>query len=143
MDVLHNINFALQDSKVSITMLLKQLSGSCLQVRTTENPEIVLRKCLNWTKSWQKLSSFSVIATRNSQFENVYAIILFWASEGLQKCLRKTVHKQDKQETKKKRRIVQFVYWKMPKLAHILKSGGNFVVFLFCSCIKRICQVKM
>ena len=36
-------------------------------------------------------------------------------------CLRETVDKQDKEKTKR-RRIVAFVNWKMPKLAHILKS---------------------
>ena len=37
-------------------------------------------------------------------------------------CLRETVHKQDKEKKTKKRRIVAFVNWKMPKLAHILES---------------------
>ena len=58
-------------------------------------------------------------------------------------CLRETVHKEDKEKTKKKRRIVAFVNWKMPKLALILKSVRKIVVFLFFSRIKRICQVKM
>ena len=66
---------------------------------------------------------------------------MFLAGEGLKICLRETVHKEDKDKTKKKRRILTFVNWKMPKLALILKSVRKFVVFFF-SRIKRICQVK-
>ena len=54
-------------------------------------------------------------------------------------CLRETVHKEDKEKTKKKRRIVAFVNWKMPKLEVIPKSVWKFVVFLFFSRIKKIC----
>ena len=36
--------------------------------------------------------------------------------------LRETVHKQNKEKKKKRKRIVAFVNWKMPKLAHILRS---------------------
>ena len=61
-----------------------------------------------------------------------------YASEGLKICLRETVHKEGKEKTKKKRRIVAFVNWKMPKLALILNSVRTFVVFLFFSGIKRI-----
>ena len=75
-------------------------------------------------------------------FENVYAITMFLAGEGLKICLRETVHKEDKDKTKKKRRMLTFVNWKMPKLALILKFVRKFVVFFF-SRIKRICQVKM
>ena len=41
--------------------------------------------------------------------------------------MRETVYKQDKEETKKKRRIVAFVNWKMAKVAQIL----TFVVIFF------------
>ena len=54
---------------------------------------------------------------------------MFLAGEGLKICLRETVHKEDKDKTKKKRRILAFVNWKMPKLALILKSVRKFVVF--------------
>ena len=53
--------------------------------------------------------------------------------------LRETVHKQDKGKKKKRKRIVAFVNWKMPKLAQPRKSVGKFVVVHFFSCIKRIC----
>jgi len=53
-------------------------------------------------------------------FENVYAITMFLAGEGLKICLMETVHKEDKEKPKRKRRIVAFVNWKMPKLALIL-----------------------
>ena len=68
---------------------------------------------------------------------------MFLAGEDLKICLRKTVHKEDKDKTKKKRRIVAFVNWKVSKMALILKSVRKFVVFLFFSRLKRICQVKM
>ena len=70
-------------------------------------------------------------------------LFFFSASEGLEKRLRETVYKQDKEEMKKKRRIVAFVNWKMPKLAQILTFVGKFVVVHFFSCIKQTCQVKM
>ena len=68
---------------------------------------------------------------------------MFLAGEGLKICLRETVHKEDKDKTKKKRRIVAFVNWKMSKLALILKSVRKFIFFLFFTRLKRICQVKM
>ena len=114
----------------------KKLSRSCLHVRNTEKP--------TQKSSWRLEPSGG----------NLHNSCIVWHSQ-FGKCLHdysgslskwrpwnapgsgKTIYKEDKKETKKQRRNVAFVTWKIPKLAQILQkssgcdSGKFFFLLLF------------
>ena len=83
--------------------LEKSLAGAvCKQEKKKPRRKVFLSiwKCLNWKKTSKQLSSRYEKAY---SFENIYSIIMLWASEGLENSLGEAVYKYDKDEKKNPR----------------------------------------